>query len=71
MQQARSMHVHSAGLAPMAGETQAILRVCMGSGMNEGRLSRQEALQCGKGCLAEDAELETDQRPRPGNQHIL
>lgn len=43
----------------------------MGPGMNEGRLSRQEALQCGKGCLAEDAELETDQRPRPGDQHIL
>lgn len=32
MQQARSMHVHNAGLAPTAGETQAILRVCMGPG---------------------------------------
>ena len=65
------MHVHNAGLAPTAGETQAILRVCMSPGMNEGRPSRQEALQYGKGCLAEDAELETDQRPRPGDQHIL
>lgn len=43
----------------------------MGPGMNEGRLSQQEALQCGKDCLAEDAELETDQRPRPDDQHIL
>lgn len=66
MQWARSMHVHSAGLAPMAGETQG-----MGPGMNEGRLSQQEALQCGYGCLAEDAKLETDQRPRPGDQCIL
>lgn len=49
MQRARSMHVHNAGLAPTAGETQAILRVCMSPGMNEGRPSRQEALQYGKG----------------------
>lgn len=65
------MHVHNAVLAPTPGETQAILRVCMGPGMDKGRLSRQEALQYGKGCLAEDAELETDQRPWPGDQHIL